>query len=77
MILAYISKISVKVWQVDIKESNIISFNLKIFEIFLASFQIKDKLEKTKYFQKTFLLANFNIKMILELFFFIFNNANI
>lgn len=53
------------------------SFILKIFEIVLINFNMKNKLEKTWFFQKTFLLIDFIIEMILKILFFIFNNANI
>ena len=42
-----------------------------------ASFQINDKLEKVWFFQKTFLLTDFNLKVVLEIFFLTFNNTNI
>lgn len=43
----------------------------------LASFQIKDKLKKARFFQKMFLLANLNIKMVLEMIFLTLNDVNI
>ena len=48
-----------------------------MFEIVLASFQVKDKLKKTRFFQKTFLLADFSVEMVLKIMFLIFSNANI
>ena len=43
----------------------------------LASFQIEDKLKRALFFQKTFLLVDINIKVILRMFFFIFSNVDI
>lgn len=43
----------------------------------ITSFQIKDKFKKANFFPKTFLIANISIKVVLKIFFFIFNNANI
>ena len=48
-----------------------------MLEIVLISFQMKDKLEKTHFFQKTFLLINFTIEVVLKIPFLIFSNANI
>lgn len=42
----------------------------------LVSFQVDDKLKKTRLFQKIFLLANTNIEMMLEMLFLTFSNAN-
>lgn len=50
---------------------------LNTFEIIITSFQILNKLKKVRYFQKIFLVANINIKIVFEIFFFIFSNINI
>ena len=49
----------------------------KILKIVLASFQVKNKLGKARFFKKPFLLADFSMKMILEMLFLTFSNANI
>lgn len=41
------------------------------------SFQVKDKLEKANFFQKTFLLVVINMEVVLNMFFFTFSNTNI
>ena len=43
----------------------------------LASFQVEDKFGKTRLFQKTFLLANINMEMVLSMPFFTFSNIDI
>ena len=48
-----------------------------MFEMVIAGFQVLDKLNKVRFFQKTFLLANITIKVVLGMFFLTFNNANI
>lgn len=48
-----------------------------MFRIFLVSFQVEDKLRKACFFQEIFLLIDFSIKVILEIPFLIFNNADI
>lgn len=48
-----------------------------MFGIILASFQVDDKLRKSRFFQKTFLIANISVEMVLGILFLIYNNANI
>ena len=43
----------------------------------LASFQVKNMLEKPWFFKETFLLADFSIEIVLEMLFLTFSNANI
>ena len=43
----------------------------------LANFQMEDKLGKTRFFQETFLLANISAKVILDIPFLTFSNANV
>ena len=50
---------------------------LKTFEIVIVNFQIIDKLGRTLFFQKTFLLANIIMEVVLEIPFLIFSNTNI
>lgn len=46
---------------------------LKIFEIVLASFRMENKFKKAQFFYKIFLLADFNIEIVLEILFLIFS----
>ena len=43
----------------------------------LASFQVKDTLGKAQFFQKTFLLADPSIEIVLGMLFLTLNNAKI
>lgn len=43
----------------------------------LASFQMEDKLEKARFLQEIFLLADINIEIVLKIHFFTLNNTNI
>lgn len=70
-------KLSFKVCHINVKAKRIDGINFKTFEIVLASFQIKNKLGLAKHFQKTFLLANTNIEIVLEIFFMTFSSAEI
>ena len=48
-----------------------------MFEMVLASFQVENKLKKARFFQKTFLLADINVEMILGMPFLTISNADI
>ena len=43
----------------------------------LISFQVKDKLGKARFFQKTFLLDNVSMEVVLRISFLTLSNANI
>lgn len=43
----------------------------------IVNFYIEDKIDKSKYFQEIFLVINTKDEMILKIFFFKFNKANI
>ena len=50
---------------------------LVIHEIVLVGFSVQDKLGKVWFFEKTFLLADTSIKVVLRMPFLIFFDANI
>ena len=61
IIPTYAAKLGLKVRRTNVWIQKIDGSILKIFEMVLASFQIEDKLERAKFFYKTFLLANINM----------------
>lgn len=75
--LLNIVKLGFEVLCINIKAQIIDGSTFEIFKIVLVSFQIEDKFRKTRFFQKTFLLTNINIKIVIKMFFFAPNNANI
>lgn len=77
MTLAYTSKLSLSVRYIDVKAEKIDNSTIETFKIVLVSFQVEDKLKKTRFFEKIFLLANINMELILEVLFLILSNANI
>ena len=48
-----------------------------MFGNIIAGFQVINKLGRAQFFQKSFLLANITIKVVLEMLFLIFSNVNI
>ena len=77
MALAYVSKLGLKVHSTDVRAQKIDGSTLKTFGMILASFQVKDKLGKARFFQKSFLLADISAKVVLGMLFLTFNNANV
>lgn len=77
MPLVYPSKISFQVHQIDIGAQKLNSSIFKTFEMILASFQVEDKLGKACFFQKTFLLTDISIEMVLKMLFITFSNVDI
>lgn len=73
----YILRLDISIQKTDVKVLKFDRIFFKIFEIVIAIFQIKNKLEYFFFFQKSFLLANTNINLILELLFLFFTNENI
>lgn len=57
--------------------SKINGFSLKIYGMVIASFKVLNKLGRARYFQKSFLLAKVNVKMILIMLFFILSNFDV
>lgn len=77
MIPAYSSKLGVRIRWTNVGAQKINDSTFKTFRMVLASFQVETKLEKARFFQQTFLLANSNIKMVLGMPLLTLSNANI
>ena len=74
---AYASTLGFQVQRTNIRAQKIDGFTLKTFGIVLASFQVEDKLGRARFFQKTFLLANINTEVVLDMSFLTLSNADI
>lgn len=72
----YILKFGFKVYCTNIGAQKINSSIFEIFKMVPTSFQIKDKLEKTQFFQKMFLLTDFNIEIMLKMLYLTLSNAD-
>ena len=77
MILIYAAKLGLKLHLTTVVAQKIDSSTLKTFGMVLATFQMKDKLGKARFFQETFLVANINAKIVLGIPFLTFSNADI
>lgn len=76
MKLAYALKLGLKVCHTNIEAQRIDDSIFEILQIALASFQVEYKLRKVRFFHKSFLLADTSIKMMLEMLFLTFSNAD-
>ena len=75
--MAYTSKLGLKICYINVRAQKIDGFTFKIFGIVIASFQIEDKIGKARFFQETFLLADINMEVVLDMLFLIFSNTDI
>ena len=74
---AYAAKLGLGIQETDIGPEKIDGSTLNTFGIVLADFQVEDKLGRTRFFQKTFLVANTTSEVILEMPFLILSNVDI
>ena len=77
MAMAYASKLGFKLYPTDVGVQKIDGSILKIFRMVLASFQVKDKLGRARFFQETFLLTDISAKVVLSMPFLTFSNADV
>ena len=72
----YAQKLVFKVWKINIRAQKIDGSILKTYKMVIADFQVKDKVDRPKCFQKTFLIADTKFEVILKIFFLKMSNAN-
>ena len=77
IVLAYASKLGLKVCPIDVGAQKVDAPIFEILGMVLASFLVEDKLGRARFFQKTFLLANISVEIVLGMPFFTLNNADI
>ena len=74
---AYAKKLGLRVKQTDLGAQKIDGSHLDIFGIVIAGFSLQNKLEKVRFFQETFLVADTRIEVVLGMLFLTLCNANI
>ena len=77
MSLNFIWKLGFKIQKTSVKAQKIDDSILNTFEIVIADFQMKDKANKPRFFQKLFLIIDINFEMILKIFFLKISNIDI
>ena len=75
--LAYTAQLSLKMQKTNIGAQKIDKFLLKTYEKIITAFKVLDKLSCSWFFQKTFLLTDISIKVVLGMVFLIVSNADI
>ena len=73
----FAQKLDLKIWKINIKAQKIDTSALKIFGMVIADFQVENKANRPRFFQKVFLVANTKFEIILEIFFLKFSNADV
>lgn len=77
MILAYAAKLGFITRKIRIGTQKIDGLPLKTYGMTTAKFFIQNSLEKIRFFEKTFLLADIGMEVILEMLFLFLSNADV
>ena len=77
MIPAYVAQLGLKVQKTNVSAQKMDGSSLKTYCIVIAAFQVCNKLGRFWFFQKTFLLADISIEVVLDMPFLTLNNADI
>ena len=73
----FTQKLGRKVQKINVGAQKINGSTLETFEMVIANLQVEDKVDRPRFFQKTFLVADTKYEIILEIFFLKFSNANV
>lgn len=71
------ASLGLKIWPINVEAHKIDSSIFKTFRIVIANFQIKNKLRRSQVFQKTCLMTDINIAVILNMLFLALSNTNV
>lgn len=77
MTSTHAAKLGLKVKPTNFAAQKVDDSIFETFGIVLASFKVENKLSRSRFFQKSFLLADTSIDVLLEMSFLILSNANI
>ena len=77
MTLAYTVHLGLKVRMTDISVQEIDGSSLATYGMVIAVFQVVDKLGRSRFFQKTFLLADISMEVVLGMLFLTLSNPNV
>ena len=50
---------------------------LDTYEMIVTAFLVMDKINRVKFFEKTFLVANVSLEVVFEMFFLTLSNVNV
>lgn len=77
MTLAYTVKLGFTTQKPSIGAQKINGSSLEIYNMTIAKFSIQDSLERVQFFEKTLLLADTSMKVILGMLFLSLSNVNV
>lgn len=77
IIPAYTKKLGFQTWKTNLRAQKTDGFSLTLYGIVIVRIQVSNKLSKAHFFQKTFLLFNTSINIMLRMFFLTFSNAKV
>lgn len=75
--LDFAQKLSFYIWKTSIKAKIIDGSTLKIFGMVIVDFQVENKVNKSRFFQKIFQIASTKVEIILKMFFLKISNPNV
>ena len=73
---AFTQKLGFHIRKTNVKAQKIDSFTLEIFEMIIANLELENKADRSKFFQKTFFVADTKFETILEMLFLKISNAD-
>ena len=77
MTLSYIAKIGLKKQKTNVDVQNFDNFSLKTYGIVVDAFDILNKLSQSRFFEKTFLLADIKMEVIFGILFLTISNVDV
>ena len=77
MTLIYAKQLCLQVQKTDVGDQKIDGSLLRTFKMVIAGFQVEDKLGRAQLFQKSFLLAETSMEVVLGMIFLTFSSIDI
>ena len=74
---AYVEKLGFVVQIINISAKKINGTIFEIYEMMVTAFLVTDQADKVRFFEKTFLVANFSPNVVLGIFFLILSGADV
>ena len=75
--LIYTAKLGLKVQKTDIDTQKINNTSLETYGMAITAFQIFNKLDQTWFSKEAFLLVDISMKMVFDITYLTFNNADV
>ena len=74
--MPYVKRLGLKTRKTNVGAQKIDGSALETFEMVIANFQVKEKGDRPRFFQETFLVAKTKFEMVLEMLFLKISNAD-